>query len=117
MARTFSVTEDDIHQAVFEFLSWAQPACVWFPIPNGRGKFSARFAALMKRRGAWKAGVSDYAFLWDTGAGAIELKTDTGRQSDAQKDFQAWCASMGVPYAICRSVDDVHAVLTGWGRL
>lgn len=46
----------------------------------------------------------------------VEVKAEGGRQSPAQKDFEdhAVCC-WGIPYAICRSVEDVIATLAEWG--
>jgi len=41
----------------------------------------------------------------------IEVKTERGSQSEHQKLFQKWCESKEVPYYVCRSLDDVRAVL------
>lgn len=62
-------------------------------------------------------GCADFLFLWDTGSGAIELKTKTGRQTESQSDFEQWCHDMGVPYRIARSCDEALAILTEWGVL
>ena len=41
----------------------------------------------------------------------IEVKTETGRQSDYQKDFQKVCESHGCRYILARCVDDVAELL------
>ena len=43
----------------------------------------------------------------------IEVKTATGRQSDAQKAFQSAVEDNGGVYILARSVDDVRTQLTG----
>lgn len=41
----------------------------------------------------------------------IEVKSDTGRQSDNQKSFQSLCESAGIPYILARSVSDVEKII------
>jgi hypothetical protein len=40
----------------------------------------------------------------------IEVKTDTGKQSELQKSFQAQVEAEGHGYAIVRSIEDVEAL-------
>ena|SRR6185312_7598879 len=42
----------------------------------------------------------------------IEVKTVGGRQSEAQKHFQAMCEATGQRYILARSVDDIKELLT-----
>lgn len=58
------------------------------------------------------AGVSDMCFIGSDGRAIfIELKTETGVQSDAQKRFEAVCNSCGVGYFIVRSIEEGKAVI------
>lgn len=41
----------------------------------------------------------------------IEVKTETGRQSDYQKEFEEVCKSHGCRYILARSVKDVADLL------
>lgn len=63
-------------------------------------------------------GQPDIFILYQGGriAGA-EVKTATGRQSDAQKAFQRMMESLGCAYALVRSVDDMGALLRRIGVL
>lgn len=63
------------------------------------------------------AGSGDYVFVGASGGGWIELKAPRGRQSDDQRDFEAWCAHVGGRYAVCRALDEVEATLRSWGML
>ena len=60
-------------------------------------------------------GAADYIFLAKHGAFCIEMKSKTGKQTENQHDFQVWCESAGVPYAIVRSADDAMCLLERWG--
>lgn len=50
-----------------------------------------------------KKGVADWQYLKDNGTSVwIELKTETGVQSEDQKRFEELCRSLGHEYMICR---------------
>lgn len=84
---------------------------VWFHVPNQfSGQYRGMFGALM----AWMGricGIPDYAFMGRGRCFFVEVKTERGTQSDSQKIVQRWCESVGVPYYICRSLEDVKEVL------
>ena len=78
-----------------------------FAVPNGgrRGKVEA---AIMKAEGVYP-GVADLLLLVPRGKWhglAIEMKTDKGRQSPAQREWELKVTEQGYAYAVCRSVDE-----------
>lgn len=78
-----------------------------FAVPNGglRGK---REASIMKAEGI-TAGVADMILLIQRrgyGSLCIEFKTEKGRQSDNQKEWQKIAESNGNRYVIVRSFND-----------
>lgn len=79
-----------------------------FAVPNG-GRRDAVTGAKLKAEGV-TVGVSDLILLKSNshyGALLIEMKTDTGRQSEGQKRWQnTVCAEGEYKYVVCRSVDD-----------
>jgi len=84
-----------------------------FHVPNG-GRRDAKTGARLKREGV-KAGVADFVIVMQGGVCAmIELKTAKGRLSKAQKDLQDWAGEHGLPYAVCRSVEEVADMLRAW---
>ncbi len=106
--------EDDLQKAVVRFIRLAAPDLVCFAVPNG-GFRNVREAAKLKAMGV-KAGVADLAItLPDTRSAFIELKTKAGRLSPHQAEFQSTCDRLGIPYAVCRSIDEVAETLRGWG--
>lgn len=110
--------EDQLHMAVEQmlFARLRNKDVFWFHPANG-GARNPREGRKFKMMGV-KAGVADIVFMLPDGRVAcIELKTKTGRQTDPQKDFEAICRTLGVPYEICRSVEDVEKVLKDWGIL
>lgn len=60
--------------------------------------------------GSYK-GISDLIAIRDGRTVFIEVKTQTGRQSDYQKEFQRVCQAHGVRYILARSVNDVEELL------
>lgn len=92
---------------------------VWFHVANeiaGGIKNAALRYAIAKNMGM-VPGTPDFVFISDSGCVLIELKSKTGRQSEPQKDFQAWCESQKIPYYLCRSREQVEAALIKEGLL
>lgn len=52
-------------------------------------------------------GWPDIGVVWNTRTYYIELKTPTGRLSEAQKQRHAELKAAGAPLAVCRSLEDV----------
>jgi hypothetical protein len=109
--------EDDLQRQVAEFLDLALPHPLkWLHIPNG-GKRDPVVAAILKAFGT-KEGAADCLILgWMTPEGRptfiwIELKSPTGSLSPPQREWRDWCRSIGAPWFLCRSLDDVIAALT-----
>ena len=81
------------------------------------GHRSLRMGARMKAEGL-QAGAADLCIMLPGGKAAwLELKTTTGRQSLAQKGFEAKCQRLGHPYALVRTLDEAIEALTQWGAL
>ncbi len=80
-----------------------------FAVPNG-GKRNLREAQIMKSEGV-TAGVSDLILLVPSSDAefhslCIEIKTERGKQTKLQKEWQAEAEKQGNKYVVCRSVDD-----------
>ena len=102
-------TEEDIQIACVKFfeLQYPQYALSLHHSPNG-GYRNAREAARFKRMGT-RAGFPDLflAIPSDPYHGLfIEMKTEIGRQSPAQKNFEKRAIFSGYKYAVCRSVEE-----------
>lgn len=100
--------EDDLQRAVCEHWARAYPAtwCKTFHVPNGLAAKNRKLAAIFAGLGM-KSGVFDLLCIARRGhySGlAIELKSASGRMSDAQSDWQArllaenWCAVIAFTY-------------------
>lgn len=75
-----------------------------FSVPNG-GTRNIREAMTLKATGM-KAGVSDLIILIPNKVIFVELKTDTGKQSEVQKDFQNVVENLKLEYYLIRSLDE-----------
>lgn len=78
-----------------------------FAVPNGGWRTEGE-AARLKDEGVL-AGVSDLILLKGNrfyGALLIEMKTATGRQSAAQREWQGCITTDGYKYVVCRSLDE-----------
>lgn len=83
------------------------PRLVLFAIPNG-GARSVITGAMLKAEGVM-AGVADLFLMFPVKQFHglfIEMKTDKGRQSESQKEFQTLAESNGYKYVVCRSFED-----------
>lgn len=90
---------------------------VYYHVPNGGSRKTQLEGYNFKKLGV-KAGVPDYQFIWTQGSfpqmGFIEFKTQKGRLTDSQKEFQQKCIALKIPYEIARSVDDGLGILKKW---
>jgi len=85
---------------------------LWFHCPNG-GSRNAREAANLKRQGV-KRGISDVIILEPRAIYhglMIELKTAKGTVSKEQKEFLSKCSDKGYMTRVCRSIDEVVAIV------
>ncbi len=106
--------EDQLQIAVADYLRVAMPPDIaWSAIEHAQ-QMSAREGKRRKDKGV-RRGLPDLVFWMCERCLCIELKTPTGRQSPAQKDFAALVTAQRHDYRICRSVDDVEAVLREYG--
>lgn len=59
-----------------------------------------------------RKGIADLEYIQDDGkTHYIELKTETGTQSQEQIEFQELCVKLNVPYSICRSYSEFWAII------
>jgi hypothetical protein len=101
-----SMSESQIQQQMVKWFGYKYPEYTLFAIPNGH-KRNAITGAILKREGV-VAGVADlflmkannkYNGLW------IEVKTDKGKQSESQKEFERKALREGYKYVICKNID------------
>jgi hypothetical protein len=86
-----------------------------FAVPNG-GYRTPATAAKIKAEGALP-GVSDLILLIARGGYhglLIEMKTDKGRQSEAQREWQRLIETDGYKYVVVRSIEEFIKVVTDY---
>ncbi|MEL6566863.1 MAG: VRR-NUC domain-containing protein [Pseudomonadota bacterium] len=109
------MSEHDLQRAVARYLDYAlrETQAVWFAVPNG-GARNVNVARKLRAEGV-KPGVADIVLVWQGRAIGIELKTQKGRQSTAQKEWAEAFTLAGGVYHVCRSVDAVADILIAMG--
>lgn len=108
-------SEHDIQRAAAAFLDVALLArSVHFAVDHGAGRMTATAALGLQARGG-KRGIPDH-FIFDDGRVLLlEFKTRIGRLSQEQRAMHERLAAAGIAVHVCRSVDDVIAVLRAAG--
>lgn len=108
------ISERELHRDVARYFDHLEGDLFAAHIPNGE-KRSRLTASILVGMGV-KAGVADFVVLLDSGRTLwLELKTDRGTLSPAQREFRATCGRLRHTYCVVRSVADVHAALTMMG--
>lgn len=115
--------EDLLHIGIAFILRREFPGLFWLHCPNG-GKRSKREASKLKAMGV-VPGTPDLLFWWGVpqhfsgsvllNAGAIELKSATGRLSPEQKAWRDRFQAIGGKWALARSYQEVKDTLLLWG--
>jgi hypothetical protein len=106
--------ESRLQQAcVFWFnLQYANLRKLLIAIPNGARRDRAH-ASRLKAEGM-VAGASDLVLLVPNTKGqilCIEMKTEKGKQSESQKEFQRSIENVGNKYTVCRSIEEFMNVV------
>jgi VRR-NUC domain len=108
--------EDNIQRAVFHHVrARGVPGLVAWHTPNGSARNPIE-AAILKGLGV-RAGVSDVVAVHDSKVFALELKSKTGRPTEAQVEFIADIEKAGTFTAICYGTDSAVKTLEVWGLL
>lgn len=92
------------HQQLISYFLDGKVAGIWCHIPN-EGKMSKAYGYTQKKMGKIP-GMPDYVFMWKDGSACIEFKSKTGKLTDNQKQVEAWCKRLDVPYYVCRSYEE-----------
>lgn len=82
---------------------------VWFHVPN-ESNGGARFGRSLNAIGRI-AGAPDYVLITEGSTLLVEVKTDTGKLSQNQRMFSAWCEDCGVKYRTVRSLEEFNTLL------
>jgi hypothetical protein len=109
-------SEEALQFCVHQFLKVSLPDDVTYTAVDHAAKLSRRQGGTRKARGVKRGQADIRLILPPYGQSAeIELKSSDGRQSPEQKDWQKQVHRSGGLYAVCKSLDEVVATLTGWG--
>jgi hypothetical protein len=109
--------ESKLHIATADTLrKHCRPEWLWSHFPSGEAR-NIRTGAKLKKMGL-KRGWPDFVLVGPGGQlHGLELKRRDGELTEAQEDFAEKAQAIGVPYAVARTVDEMLAVLQGWGCL
>ena len=104
-------TESQFHRAVADLLdAILLPPALWTTFPAGWGNLPKATAGRLRGAGL-KAGFPDILVFFNGRATGIELKTEDGSLSKAQRHMFLLLRSAGVMTYVCRNVEDVVGVL------
>lgn len=92
---------------------------LYIHIPNEGNRDSAIDGALRRSLGLVAGAPDTFLFLarGDYHGLAVEFKTPTGVQSQAQKDFQFRLERQGYKYVICRSLEEFQQIIDDYLNL
>ena len=108
--------EDDLHAAVIKLLLMIlppQPDCLFWHTPNG-GARDPREAQRLQEMGV-VPGIQDILILWNGRLHGIELKFGKNKQSEEQIAIEAIFDAQGVPTGVAYSLEEVVALVRGFG--
>ena len=106
--------EDIIQSQIFKWywnnycLKTNKPRHSIFSVPNG-GYRTKKEASKLKATGVL-AGVSDLIILQPNKTIFVEVKTETGRQSPKQKEFENIVKNLGFEYHLVRSLEEFKKI-------
>lgn len=79
------------------------PKCTIFSVPNEGKNVKEQ---MYKRTLGMKSGVSDLIVIQPNRCIFVEVKTEIGKQSDKQKEFETTVKNLGFEYILVRSLED-----------
>lgn len=86
------------------------PKLLIFAIPNG-GQRNAITASILKAEGVL-AGVADLCIMKSNGkVFFIEMKSEKGKQSPTQFEFEKYCANNRYDYYVCKNFDVFKSII------
>lgn len=116
-----SPSEFQIHCGVADALRMlARPGVLWTHFPSGESR-DARTGAKLKHMGL-QPGWADFIIIVPRLPCLplicfLELKSDSGRMEQSQKEFRDSALSAGCVHSVARSVDEATYVLSQWGAI
>ena len=105
--------EDKLQQSIYMWFNNTyvikDKRCMILSIPNG-GLRDKMTAITLKATGLYK-GAADLLVVFRGWVGFVELKTEIGIQSPAQRQFEAHCIEAGIPYRLVRSLQEFQQLI------
>ena len=86
---------------------------VWFHVPNEAVVGNIKDVLRIKRKHLMGLinGAPDFVIVSKNKTIFLELKTDKGRMTEAQKMFKDWASKTGIEYYIIRCVADLQSAI------
>lgn len=112
------MTEQQIHEAIVEYLRAVLPADHILMHARNEGNRGGRKGMIDGARGQAMAvlpGWPDLLIYVDAKGYAIEVKRPGESLKPIQKEVAVRLERHGIPHAVCRSVEDARALLALWG--
>lgn len=112
------LSEDKIQQDIVIWfnnnycLKHHAPRCSIFSVPNGGTR--NKLEAIKLKSTGMKAGVSDLIVVMPEIVLFVEVKTETGKQSDKQKEFEIIISKLGFKYYLVRSLDEFKIIINSY---
>ena len=100
-----------LHEESRHFIFWSTPNEL---LGSARSNGGLGRMARFKRMGL-RSGVADMVIVKNGCALFLELKSEVGRQSENQKQFQSDVIDAGAEYAIAHNIDEAIGALKIWG--
>lgn len=105
--------EADLQRLVIQHLRLRhKPGVLFLSIPN-ESKRSAVMGGHLKAMGMLP-GAADLLIVVNGMAHFIELKSERGKQTKAQEEFECDCIGGDVPYEVCNSIGEALYALQSW---
>jgi hypothetical protein len=105
--------EDKIQQSIYLWFTnnyvIKDKRCMILSIPNG-GLRDKRTAMVLKSTGLY-AGAADLLVVFRGWVCFVEVKTETGTQSDVQRQFEAHCITAGIAYRLVRNLEQFQQLI------
>lgn len=114
MKQTFAREADFQRAAKDLFDLILKPPAFHLHIPN-EGKRSKWVGAELKRQGLLPGAADSLIFLPGGRIICFELKSESGRMTDGQSDFQALCEACQTPYFVVRTLAEIEHHLAACG--
>lgn len=99
--------ERDIQHDCVQWVRTEHPDCLVFSVPNEAARTRSQFFAYS----GMSKGAPDLVVVLPEKVVFVEMKTKKGRVRPEQAEFGEACASLGVSYHICRSLEEFQAVV------